>query len=365
LALKFSILRWHAELAKARIGVVMLHALLMSDWTTARLGQLTRVRQKGAGGTGSSFDNGADFRQGLAASMLARQKNLKEERGKSGILSKAAMSGVGAVNDHKCVLCLRKFISKHALRIHLTRNVKCRREVNALVPFMTDNGAMSFMIDVYINQPKALILRSDFCIQHERGGQAKRINILKRDVGRKQLAGFGAVYTNTQLGVFPPMRVPSSSASAHGSALMRSCDSSTMMGIGYDETEASVDLSKRGHLKRKRKLPVKLKENDQVEGDSRPYKKGLFEKRLAQLVRRQWFVCVWCLLSVIPRGDHMSLMSVVLDMCLGGLPASAWTHDCVDGQNELLLCAPAWRLGECSGVMFPKHGLNFQNHTSR
>ena len=156
----------------------MLHALLMSDWTTARLGQLTRVRQKGAGGTGSSFDNGADFRQGLAASMLARQKNLKEERGKSGILSKAAMSGVGAVNDHKCVLCLRKFISKHALRIHLTRNVKCRREVNALVPFMTDNGAMSFMIDVYINQPKALILRSDFCIQHERGGQAKRINIL-------------------------------------------------------------------------------------------------------------------------------------------------------------------------------------------
>jgi hypothetical protein len=41
----------------------------------------------------------------------------------------AAAAAATAAAVSKCGHCARRFKSKHALRIHLTRNVKCRREV--------------------------------------------------------------------------------------------------------------------------------------------------------------------------------------------------------------------------------------------
>jgi hypothetical protein len=52
----------------------------------------------------------------------------KGKRSKALAASSASASALAAAAA-KCALCSRKFISKHALRIHLTRNIKCRRKV--------------------------------------------------------------------------------------------------------------------------------------------------------------------------------------------------------------------------------------------
>ena len=47
------------------------------------------------------------------------------------VLATKANATACAPTSNKCLLCARKFISKHALRIHLTRNAKCRRQVSS------------------------------------------------------------------------------------------------------------------------------------------------------------------------------------------------------------------------------------------
>ena len=48
--------------------------------------------------------------------------------------------------------------------------------------------------------------------------------------------------------------------------------------------EGIVAESKRSHLKRERKLPEKLRSIQMVDDDGKTYKRGLFEKRVAELV---------------------------------------------------------------------------------
>ena len=48
--------------------------------------------------------------------------------------------------------------------------------------------------------------------------------------------------------------------------------------------EGIVAESKRSHLKRERKLPEKLRSIQIVDDDGKTYKRGLFEKRVAELV---------------------------------------------------------------------------------
>ena len=67
-----------------------------------------------------------------ASSALIPGKNSVRYRGQLiDVLATKANATACAPTSNKCLLCARKFISKHALRIHLTRNAKCRRQVSS------------------------------------------------------------------------------------------------------------------------------------------------------------------------------------------------------------------------------------------
>jgi len=61
------------------------------------------------------------------------QQSLRPWVGGGGALGSSELSTAGGGAVAKCALCAREFKSKHAVRIHLMRNVKCRREVRKWV----------------------------------------------------------------------------------------------------------------------------------------------------------------------------------------------------------------------------------------
>ncbi len=75
---------------------------------------------------------------GVASRLAESKKRQGKDEGRN---NKAASSPIFATaGDARCVLCSRRFISKHALRIHLTRNANCRRKVHPTHPLHPPPG---------------------------------------------------------------------------------------------------------------------------------------------------------------------------------------------------------------------------------
>ena len=72
-----------------------------------------------------------------ASRLTARNKTQAIAQGRGTMAIALATSATAAREERReerCELCSRRFISKHALRIHLTRNVNCRRQVSSYAP---------------------------------------------------------------------------------------------------------------------------------------------------------------------------------------------------------------------------------------
>ena len=109
---------------------------------------------------------------------------------------------------------------------------------------------------------------------------------------------------------------------------------------------------KRSHLKRQLKVPTKLQSKGKEPDDGcghKTYKKGLFEKRFKQLV---WLPSRASDPTIHFLGRHprtlipIDCLLVYTDWVQGEIRAS----ERVDGQNQLLLCSRARRMGECTGM---------------
>ena len=121
--------------------------------------------------------------------------------------------------------------------------------------------------------------------------------------------------------------------------------------------EGIVAESKRSHLKRERKLPEKLRSIQIVDDDGKTYKRGLFEKRVAELVSpstasRAYYVHTHTnthtntqththTLSLSHTHTHTHTHDVT-----GSLQAASRAPQCVSGQDELILRASFGRLGQ-------------------
>ena len=115
--------------------------------------------------------------------------------------------------------------------------------------------------------------------------------------------------------------------------------------------EGIVAESKRSHLKRERKLPEKLRSIQMVDDDGKTYKRGLFEKRVAQLVspstasRMPIMYTRTQTHTQTHKHTHTLSLSHTHDVT-GSLQAASRAPQCVSRQDELILRAPFGRLGQ-------------------
>ena len=111
--------------------------------------------------------------------------------------------------------------------------------------------------------------------------------------------------------------------------------------------EGIVAESKRSHLKRERKLPEKLRSIQMVDDDFKTYKRGLFEKRVAELVSP--FTA--SRMPIIYTHKHIHIHTHIHTQThthdvTGSLQAASRAPQCVSGQDELILRASFGRLGQ-------------------
>ena len=115
--------------------------------------------------------------------------------------------------------------------------------------------------------------------------------------------------------------------------------------------EGIVAESKRSHLKRERKLPEKLRSIQMVDDDVKTYKRGLFEKRVAELVSpftasRMPIMYTRTQTHTQTHKHTLSLSHTHTHDVTGSLQAASRAPQCVSGQDELILRASFGRLGQ-------------------
>ena len=251
--------------------------------------------------------------------MPPRPAEQKKTRGKDeGRSNKAASSQIAATagSDARCALCSRRFISKHALRIHLTRNATCRRMTVSTFPPSTPSppssegcarwaacGALNChewsgadLIACTVLQYESA--RAKSCMGHRAAMQQHQ----EKHQEKHQFASLPGPRVLLAPAGFPTM-MPTLPTLPFSVPVMPLAGSQQQSERTREVDGGGTDLSeKRSHLKRQLKVPTKLQGHDhhqlqghhhQMQGKEREpvaggekkiYKRGLFEKRLKQLV---------------------------------------------------------------------------------
>jgi hypothetical protein len=242
---------------------------------------------------------------GVASRLAEPKKGQGKDEGRN---NKAASSPIFATagSDARCVLCSRRFISKHALRIHLTRNANCRRKVHLCTLSTLQRGILTVValrctqLLILIREWSGADLIARTVLQHE-SASGKICMGRRADMEKHQFASLpGPCALPAPAGfrtILPTLpTLPNLPVSMPVMTLTGFQQQSEMK---REVQGGGTNLSaKRSHLKRQLKVPTKLQghhhhHHHQLQGKEREpnpggenkiYKKGLFEKRFQQLV---------------------------------------------------------------------------------